>query len=158
MVFKAQSKGYWGHANILITNISNGSYEDVKKHTCLIEGKLFQSVPNILSGKINKSNMQNTRNALYIRCAARGVFKEGKFVLYPSLWSILIGHWLFYRMILSLNWILTSRNWIRNTHYANHAKTLLIIIWRHKPWISKHSYWTVTFNSPSLLQQRCVYL
>ena len=81
-----------------------------------------------------------------------------KFVLYPSLWSVLIGHWLFYSVILSLNWILTSRNWIRNTNYANHARTLLIIIWRHKPLISKHSYWTVTFNSPSLLQQRCVYL
>lgn len=100
---------------------------------------------------------------IYIICPARGVFKGCNFiyfkvVLYPSIWSILIGHWLFYSVILSLNWILTSRNWIRNTNYANHAKTLLIIIWRHKPLISKHSYWTVTFNSPSLLQQRCVYL
>ena len=57
----------------------------LKKHTWLIEGKLFESVPNILSGKINKSNMQNTRNALYLRCAARGVFKGSKFVLYLSL-------------------------------------------------------------------------
>lgn len=64
VVFEAQSNGYWGHANILKTNISNGGHENVKKHTSrLIEGKLFEGVPNILFGMINKSNMQNTRGA-----------------------------------------------------------------------------------------------
>ena len=44
----------------LITNISNGRHENVKKHTWLIESKLFEGVPNILSGMISKSNVQNT--------------------------------------------------------------------------------------------------
>ena len=47
----------------LITNISNGRHENVKKHTWLIESKLFEGVLNILSGMINKSKMQNTRDA-----------------------------------------------------------------------------------------------
>ena len=41
---------------------------NVKKHTWLIESKLFEGVPNILSGMINKSNMQNTRDAKNIIC------------------------------------------------------------------------------------------
>ena len=81
-------KGYWGHANILITNISNGRHENVKKHTWLIESKLFEGVPNILSGMISKSNVQNTRDAknlmkcVYIICPAGRVSSGCNFILF----------------------------------------------------------------------------
>lgn len=73
---------------ILIANISNGRHENVKKHTWLIESKLLEGVPNILFGMINKSNVQNTRDAknlmkcVFFICPARRVSSGFMFIIF----------------------------------------------------------------------------